>query len=64
MMNQEMKAAGITKDDGSLPEILVRVPSVSTEKIQSSIVDGERYLLIPIENIQEAVINGEKVDLK
>jgi hypothetical protein len=63
MMNQEMKAAGITKDDGSLPEILVRVPSVSTEKIQSSIVDGERYLLIPIENLQEAVINGEKVEL-
>lgn len=62
-LNRQMEEAGLKTND-ALPPILLRVPDQSREDVMTTFIDGKRCLVIPINDIDEAVINGEKIDLE
>ena len=63
-LNRQMEEAGLKTDNESLPPILLRVPEQSREDVMTTFIDGRRCLVIPINDIDEAVINGEKMNLE
>ena len=63
-MTRQMEEAGIKTPEGDLPPVLLRVPEEKKARINTTFIDGERFLVIPIEDIESAVINGEKIDIE
>jgi len=62
-MTREMEEAGLRTPDTELPPILVRIPEEKQARINTTFIDGERVLVIPIDDIDTAVINGKKIEI-
>ena len=62
-MTREMEEAGLRTPETELPPVLLRIPEEKKARINTTFIDGERVLVIPIDDIDTAVINGEKIDI-
>ncbi len=59
----------LSSDNNSLPwnesdsDIILNVSPQKAEEIQTKIIDGKRFLVIPIENDEQTIINGVNTEL-
>lgn len=58
-LTHKLQDAGVITPDGQEIEVVVKVPPRKAEQITAAFVDGRRCLVIPMEEDEQARINGE-----
>lgn len=58
-MGRQLKEAGVTTEDGHAPDIILKLDAARAEEITAAFVDGRRCLVIPLEDDDETLLNGE-----
>ena len=63
-LNDRLREAGLSEevDDSDAP-ITIRIAPERADEVTSTIVDGQRVILIPIEDEFEVLVNGESMEL-
>ena len=58
-LTKKLEDAGVITSDGTDIDVVVKVTPEKVEEIHTAFVDGKRCLVIPMEENEEAKINGE-----
>lgn len=58
-LTKKLEDAGVITSDGTDIDVVVKVTPEKVEEIHTAFVDGKRCLVIPMEEDEEAKINGE-----
>ena len=58
-LTKKLEDAGVITKDGTDIDVVVKVNPEKAEEIHTAFVDGKRCLVIPMEEDEEAKINGE-----
>ena len=58
-LTKKLEDAGVITSDGTDIDVVVKVTPEKVEEIHTAFVDGKRCLVIPMEDDEEAKINGE-----
>lgn len=58
-LTKKLEDAGVITSDGTDIDVVVKVTPKKVEEIHTAFVDGKRCLVIPMEEDEEAKINGE-----
>lgn len=58
-LTRQLEQAGVINRDGKEADIIVKVKPDKLPLISSTFVDGRRCLIIPMEEDEQARINGE-----
>lgn len=58
-LTKKLEDAGVITSDGADIDVVVKVTPEKVEEIHTAFVDGKRCLVIPMEEDEEAKINGE-----
>ena len=58
-LTQKLEQAGVINEDGKNVDIVLRVSEEKAKEITTSVVDGQKCILIPVEEDEYATVNGE-----
>mgnify|MGYP002624318606 CR=1 FL=1 len=62
-LTNQLKESGMVDEDGKEVDVVLRVSEEKAKDITTSIIDGVKCLLIPIDADEQATVNGEKLKL-
>ena len=57
-LNSNLETEPETNDDGSNYDIVLKVKPEKASQIKSQIIDGQKYIVIPVEENEQANVNG------
>ena len=58
-LTQKLEQAGVINEEGKNVDIVLRVSEEKAKEITTSVVDGQKCILIPVEEDEYATVNGE-----
>lgn len=58
-LTQKLEQAGVINEEGKNVDIVLRVGEEKAKEITTSVVDGQKCILIPVEEDEYATVNGE-----
>ncbi len=62
-LTQKLEQAGVLNEDGKNVDIVLRVSEEKAKEIVTSVIDGQKCLVIPVEENEYATVNGEVKDM-
>ncbi|MCR5397654.1 MAG: DUF4317 domain-containing protein [Lachnospiraceae bacterium] len=62
-LTQKLEQAGVLNEDGKNVDIVLRVSEEKAKEIVTSVIDGQKCLVIPVEDNEYATVNGEVKDM-
>ncbi|MBQ1548301.1 MAG: DUF4317 domain-containing protein [Lachnospiraceae bacterium] len=62
-MGKQLKEAGLVNEDGHPADIVVKIDENRVDEVTAAFVDGKRCIVIPLEDDDELLLNGEKTVL-
>ena len=62
-LTQKLEQAGVINENGENVDVILRVSEKKAEEIHTTVIDGQKCIVIPMEEDEYATINGEVKDL-
>ena len=62
-LTQKLEQAGVINEDGKNVDVVLRVSEEKAKEITTSVIDGQKCLVIPMEEDEYATVNGQVQEL-